>query len=128
MAIEQVASSGIVVGAAQDGAAPAVMAGVERHFPDAVIAADADPQVTAVRGVPDTAGVLAVAGHGSPGLGGGLVACLAFIVAVAAVMVGLPHAWLPIFGPVLMSGRGHRLIRTVAPRAPSLAELCLLRT
>ena len=128
---EQVASSGMAVDAAQDGAAPTVMAGVERHVPDAVIAADADEQVTAVRVVPDTAGVVALAGPGSPGssgLGGGLVACVAFIVAVAAVMVGLRPAWLGIFGPVLRSERGHRVTRTAAPRAPSLAELCSLRT
>jgi hypothetical protein len=136
MALEQVASSGMVVGAAQDGAAqegagPTLMAGVAHHVPDAVIAADAAQQVTAVRVVPDTAEVLALAGPGSPGspgLGGGLVACLAFIVAVAAVMVGLRPAWLRVFGPVLRSGRGHRVTRTAAPRAPSLAELCLLRT
>jgi hypothetical protein len=109
MAIEQVASSAMVVGTAQDSA----------------------QQVTAVRVVPDTAEVLALAGPGSPGspgLGGGLVACLAFIVAVAAVMVGLRPAWLRVFGPVLRSGRGHRVTRTAAPRAPSLADLCLLRT
>ncbi|MCA1693899.1 MAG: hypothetical protein LC749_03750 [Actinobacteria bacterium] len=128
MATEQVASSGMVVGAAQDSAAPTVMAEVEHHVPDAVIAADAAQQVTAVRVVPDTAGALALAGPSSPGLGGGLVACLAFIVAVAAVMVGLRPAWLRIFGPVLRSGGGHQVTRPAAPRAPSLAELCLLRT
>ncbi|MDQ2883532.1 MAG: hypothetical protein M3Y48_20825 [Actinomycetota bacterium] len=128
MSIEQVASSTMVVGAAQDSAAPTVMAGAEHHFPDTVIGADAAQQVTAVRVVPDTAGPLSLAGHGSSGPSGGLMACLAFIVAVAAGMVGLRPAWLRIFGPVLRSGRGHQVTRTVTPRAPSLAELCLLRT
>ncbi|MCA1696628.1 MAG: hypothetical protein LC749_18960, partial [Actinobacteria bacterium] len=131
MAIEQVASSSMVVGAAQDSAAPTVMAGAEHHFPDTVIGADAAQPFTAVRVVPDTAGPLSLAGPGSPGSpgrGGGLMACLAFIVAVAAGMVGLRPAWLRIFGPVLRSGRGHQVTRTVTPRAPSLAELCLLRT
>jgi hypothetical protein len=131
MALEQVASSSMVVGAAQDGAAPTLMAGAEHHVPDTVTATDGAQQVTAVRVVPDTAGVVALAGPGSPGSsgrGGGLVACLAFIVAVAAVMVGLRPVWLRIFGPVLRSERGHRVTRTAAPRAPSLAELCLLRT
>jgi hypothetical protein len=131
MAIEQIASSGMVVGAAQEDAAPTVMAGVEHHVPDAIIAANAAEQITAVRVVPDTAGVLALAAPGSPGLpglGGGLVACLAFIVAVAAVMVGLRPSWLRIFGLVLRSKRGHGVTRTAAPLAPSLAELCLLRT
>jgi hypothetical protein len=107
------------------------MAGVEHHVPDAIIAADAAEQITAVHVVPDTAGVLALAAPGSPslpGLGGGLVACLAFIVAVAAAMVGLRPAWLRTFGLVLRSERGHGVTRTAAPRAPSLAELCLLRT
>lgn len=80
--------------------------------------------------VADRAAVFLLAGDGSPGSpgqGGMLAACLAFIVAVVAVIVGLRPPWLRTFVPVLMSRRAV-VVRTVHPRAPSLAELCLLRT
>lgn len=128
MAIKQVATSGMALSAAQDGAAPAVMAGVASHSPDDVAAAGAAHQVAAVAGA---AGVFALVGERSPGshgLGGVLAACLVFIVAVVAMIVGLRPSLLRIFVAVLMFGRGRRVIRVVAPRSPSLAELCLLRT
>lgn len=128
MPIEQGASWGMVVGAAQDGAVPAVLAGVKRHSPDDVTATDSAHQITAV---PSAAGVFALGGDRSPGshgLGGVMTACLACIVAVVAVIVGLRPSLLRIFVPVLTSGFGRRVIRTVPPRAPSLAELCLLLT
>ncbi len=131
MAIEHVTSSGMAVGAAQDGAVPAVQARVERHSSDYVTAAEPTHQVTAVSVVPGAAGVLAFAGHGSPGFpgqGGLLAACMAFIVAVVAVIVGLRPARLRIIVAVLVSGPGRGVIRVVHLRAPSLAELCLLRT
>lgn len=130
MAIEHVANSGMAVGFAQDGAAPAAMAGVERHSPDDVTAADTAHQVTAVYVLPGAAAVSPLAGDGpfgSHGLCGGLAACLVFIVAVVAVIVALRPPLLRIFVPVLMSGRA-AVIRAVHPRAPRLAELCLLRT
>jgi hypothetical protein len=128
MALEHVASSSTMLGAAQDGAVAGVMAGVASHSPDDLTAAETAHQVTAV---PHAAGVFAPVGDGSPGshgLGGGLAACLVFIVAVVAGIVGLRPWLLRIFAAVLMFGRGRRVIRVVAPRAASLAELCLLRT
>lgn len=128
MAIKQVASSSTALGAVQDGAVVAVMAGVAGHSPGDLAAAGAAHQVTAV---PGEAGVMALVGDSSPGshgLGDVLAACLVFIVAVVAVSVGLRPSLLRIFVAVLMFGRGRRVIRVVAPRAPSLAELCLLRT
>lgn len=97
MAVKQVASSSMALGAGQD-AAPAVIAFV----------GDSSP--------------------GSHGPGGVLAACLMFIVAVVAVSVGLRSALFRIFVAVLTFGGGRRVFRVVAPRAPKLAELCLLRT
>jgi len=130
MATEHVASLGMALGAAPDGAAPAAMVGVERHFPDDVTAANPAHKVTAVSVVAGAAAVSPLAGggpFGSHGLGGRLAACLAFIVAVVAVIVGLRPAWLESFVPVLMSGLA-AVVRIVHPGGPSLAELCLLRT
>ncbi|MGH3927062.1 MAG: hypothetical protein ACRDTT_30045 [Pseudonocardiaceae bacterium] len=129
MAIEHVASSGMAVGAAQDDAAPAAKARVERYFSDQATAAEPTLQITAVCVVPGAAAVSPLAGDGSPGSPGqgGVLACLAFIVAVVAVIVGLRPPWLRTFVLVLMPRRA-AVIRTVHPRAPSLAELCLLRT
>jgi hypothetical protein len=61
------------------------------------------------------------------GLGGVLATCLAFIVAVAAAVVSFRPGGL--HGVVRMV-RSLRVVamRAVQPRAPSLAELCLLRT
>lgn len=130
MATEHVASSGMAVGTAQDRTAPAAKVRVERHSSDHLTAAEPTHRVTAVCAVPGAAGVLAFAGQGSPGApgqGGVLAACLAFIVAVVAVIVGLRPGWLRVFVAVLMSGPA-TVIRIVQSRAPSLAELCLLRT
>ncbi len=135
MATEHAASSGMAVGTAQDRTAqdrtaPAATVKVERHSSDHVTAAEPTHRATAVCVVPGAAGVLAFAGDGSPGApgqGGVLAACLAFIVAVMAIIVGLRPGWLRVFVAVLMSGPA-TVIRIVQSRAPSLAELCLLRT
>lgn len=128
MAIEQGASAGMALGAAQHGAVAAVTAEVVSHSSGDATAAGSPQHCPAMRVVADATGVLAPAGHGSPGLGGGLAACLAFIVAAAAVIVGLRPAWLRAFAPARPSRRGRRLIHIVPPQAASLAELCLLRT
>lgn len=87
------------------------------------------PQVAAACVAPVAAGG-AGAGDGSPGsqgLGGVLMICLTFIVAVVAAVAGLrptgPRSVVRMVrsAPVLV-------IRVIQPRAPSLAELCLLRT
>ncbi len=130
MAIEHVASSGTAVGEVPDRAVPAAKAMVDGHSLDDVIAADRAHQVTALCMAPGAAAVSPLAGDGSPGFpgrGGVLAACLAFIVAVLAVILGLRPPWLRIFVLLLMPRRP-AVIRTVRPQAPSLAELCLLRT
>ncbi|SEP53343.1 hypothetical protein [Amycolatopsis saalfeldensis] len=77
-----------------------------------------------------SAGVVARAAGmplGSGGMGGVLATCLAFIVAVVSTLLGLRPSWRPVAVAAWLSGRVVR-IRAVRPRAPSLAELCLLRT
>jgi hypothetical protein len=128
MAVEQAASSSMVVHASQDGTVPPMMAGDEDHSPDVVTVGDSAHQVTAV---PVAAGVLAFGGDRSSGshdLGGMLAACLVCVVAVAAVIVALRPSPLRIIVTVLTSLRGCRMIHIASPPAPSLAELCLLRT
>lgn len=128
MATGHVASSGMVVLAVQDGAAPVAMAGVERHCLGDITAADGH-RVAAAHLVAGSISPLAGDGQfGSHGLGGGLVACLIFIVAVLVVIVGLRPPWLRIFVPGLMSGWGRRVFRVVHPHTPSLEELSRLRT
>jgi hypothetical protein len=61
------------------------------------------------------------------GVGGVLMTCLAFIVAVFAVAVWLRPAGLHRIVRMARSVRAV-VIRAVQPRAPSLEELCLLRT
>ncbi|MFJ8814827.1 DUF6153 family protein [Amycolatopsis thermoflava] len=74
------------------------------------------------------AGVVAVgSSHGSDGMGGLLATCLAFIVAVLATLLGLRPSWRAVGLMARLPERVAR-IRAVLPRAPSLAELCLLRT
>lgn len=75
----------------------------------------------------DPVGAVTPAGDGSPGLGGVLATCLAFIVAVVAAIAGLRPTE---FRHVVRICRATRaaVLRTALPRAPSLAELCLLRT
>lgn len=77
---------------------------------------------------PAVAGVVAAgSSHGSDGMGGLLATCLAFIVAVLATLLGLRPSWQQVALIARLSERVTR-IRAVVPRAPSLAELCLLRT
>jgi hypothetical protein len=76
------------------------------------------------------AGVGAVAvgsSHGSDGVGGLLATCLAFIVAVLAALLGVRPFWRQVGLVARLSDCATR-IRAVVPRAPSLAELCVLRT
>lgn len=61
------------------------------------------------------------------GFGGVLATCLAFVMAVVAAATGLRPARLWNAGRAVRSARA-ALARTVLPRAPSLAALCLLRT
>jgi hypothetical protein len=63
---------------------------------------------------------------GTGGLGGLLATCLAFLVAVVTLVASLRSAGLRSV-PVMVGSARVRLIRTLRPRAPSLAELCLLR-
>ena len=128
MAVEQGASAGMALDAAQHGAVEAVTAGVVSHSSGDATAADSRQHFPAVWVVAGATGVLAPTGYGPPGLGGGLAACLVFLVAAAAVMVGLRPTWLRTFAPVLSPRCGRRLIPIVVPRAASLANLCLLRT
>ena len=62
-----------------------------------------------------------------PSQHGVLGACLTFIVAAIAVFARRRTGALRIFVPISMSRRP-TVIRTAGLRAPSLAELCLLRT
>jgi hypothetical protein len=74
--------------------------------------------------------VLAEDGSPSPdsrGLGGMLATCLAFIVAAVAAVAGLrPSGRRSIVGA--LEAARVAVIRTAQPRAPNLAQLCLLRT
>jgi len=82
------------------------------------------------RMIPADTGALGLVEGGSPGprgLGGVLATCLAFIVAVVAGVLGLRRAGLGSVVGILQSA-GVVAIRVVVPRAPSLAELCVLRT
>ncbi len=79
---------------------------------------------------PVPGGAVSLAGEGSPGshgLGDMLATCLAFIVAVVAAVVALRPTGLRSVVRMLRSARV-AVVRTALPRAPSLAELCLLRT
>jgi hypothetical protein len=93
--------------------APATMDGSAAHQ-----MADECPAGTAAH-VPDTSNF--------DGLGHVLATCLAFIVAVAAAVVSLRPGGLRGVVRVVRSLRVVAM-RAVQPRAPSLAELCLLRT
>jgi hypothetical protein len=87
-------------------------------------------QLAAVCPVVGAAGVGTVAAgssHGADGMGGLLATCLAFIVAVLATLLGVRPSWQQVGLVARLSERAAR-IRAVVPRAPSLAELCLLRT
>jgi hypothetical protein len=63
----------------------------------------------------------------SHGMGGLLITCLAFLIAVVTAMVGLRPALLrglvAALRPPAMAAS-----RSVLPRAPRLADLCLMRT
>ncbi|MGH4016122.1 MAG: hypothetical protein ACRDSL_19805 [Pseudonocardiaceae bacterium] len=119
----------MAVGTAQDCGSPAAaMAAVDGYVPERVAPADTSDRLTALCTVPG--GAVALAGDNTPGsrgLGGVLATCLAFIVAVVAAVVALRPT-----GPrrIVRMLRSVRLAvnRAALLRAPSLAELCLLRT
>ncbi len=86
-------------------------------------------QLTAVCAATGTAGFFVLVQGGSPdsgGVGGVLAACLAFILAVVAAVAALRPGPLRGVGQLLRPARV-AVSRAVRPRAPSLAELCLLR-
>ena len=64
---------------------------------------------------------------GSDGLGGVLATCLAFILAVVAAVATLRPRRVRHVARTLRATRAVA-IRAVRPRAPSLAQLCVLRT
>jgi hypothetical protein len=63
----------------------------------------------------------------SHGMSGLLITCLAFLIAVVTAAVSLRPGLLR--GLVaLLRPTGTAMVRTVLPRAPRLADLCLMRT
>lgn len=65
--------------------------------------------------------------QGSHGMGGLLITCLAFLIAVVTAMVslrpGLLRGLVAALRPTAVA-----MARSVLPRAPCLADLCLMRT
>lgn len=94
------------------------------HVADRAATADMG-QVAATGTAPDAA-----ADDGAPGsgvVGGVLATCLAVFLAVVVVLAALRPG--PLWGAVrLLRPARVVAIRAVRPRAPTLAELCLLRT
>jgi peptidoglycan/LPS O-acetylase OafA/YrhL len=84
-------------------------------------------QLAAVCPAAGVGAVAAGSSHGSDGMGGLLATCLAFIVAVLAALLGVRPSRQQIGLVARLSDYATR-IRAVVPRAPSLAELCVLRT
>jgi hypothetical protein len=78
-------------------------------------------------GEPSMAVVVADGAPGSHDLGSLLAACLVFIVAVAAAVAVFRPARLAGFVRLFDVARG-TVVRAVEQRAPSLAQLCVLRT
>lgn len=107
-----VASSGTHTGAAS--ASSATMTGVVSCPPDAATALAAGRSADSVV---DVAGCM----------GGLLAGCLAFIVAALVSLVGLRLSWRQV-AVVARRLRHAPRVPVVVLRAPSLAELCLLRT
>ena len=112
--------------AATDCGPPATMAA--DHRPGHVVPADTGPPPAACPAL-DMAGTFASAHDGASGthdLGGLLATCLAFLIAaVTAVAVLRPavvRGVVRMLPPVRVA-----VIRAVRPRAPNLAELCVLR-
>lgn len=91
--------------------------------------AAADPLTVVCPGV-DGAGMAVVfigSAPGSRGMGGLLATCLAFLVAVLATLLTLRRSrWQGLLLPRRSDGAAP--LRAFCPRAPRLAELCLLRT
>ncbi|MGH3997802.1 MAG: hypothetical protein ACRDTJ_10105 [Pseudonocardiaceae bacterium] len=118
--LTQGASPAMAVVARQDLGVAMVMTGVNRH-----------PQGTAAQGTAHSAlGAHAGVG-GSPSrsgdMGGVLATCLAFLVAFLVVIVGLYPSWLRTFVRIHAPGHEARVC-AIAVRAPSLSQLCVLRT
>jgi hypothetical protein len=112
--------SGMHVASGMTCSHPVAMDSVDGHFTQETVTSTEAGQLP-------TSGCAVADSHlDSDGLGGVLAACLAYLVAVVAAMTGLRP---------IMPQRVDRLrfahaptIRRVLSRAPSLAELCLLRT
>ncbi len=118
--LTQGASPAMAVVASEDWGVAMVMAGVNGH-----------PQDTAAQGTAHSALCAHARVGGSPSssgdMGSVLATCLAFLVAVLAVIVGLYPSWLRTFVRIHAPGRGARVC-AIAVRAPSLSQLCVLRT
>ncbi|MGH3944273.1 MAG: hypothetical protein ACRDSI_04390 [Pseudonocardiaceae bacterium] len=118
--LTQGAGSALAVVASADWGVAMVMTGVDGH-----------PQDTAGQGTaPSALGAHAGVG-GSPfssgDMGGVLAICLAFLVAVLAVIAVLYPSWLRTFVRMHAPGRGARVC-AIAVGAPGLLQLCVLRT
>ncbi|MEU0470700.1 hypothetical protein ABZ215_42465 [Amycolatopsis sp. NPDC006131] len=111
------------------GAAAVTAAAVDVVSPESIPPVEASQRLADRCTASHTRAVVLAAGSspGSHGLGGLLATCLAFIVAVVAALVGLRPTGLRGIVPMLRSARV-AMMRAALPRAPSLAELCLLRT
>ncbi|HEY8455380.1 MAG TPA: hypothetical protein VIL34_07285 [Actinopolymorphaceae bacterium] len=107
---------------------PSAMA--ERHVPERVTSADSGGLTAAACPTPGAAESFVLAENGSPGsggMGGVLATCLAFILAVVVAVASLRPG--PSWGVVRLLRPARAVAtRAVQPLAPSLAELCLLRT
>lgn len=103
------------------GASPAMaVAGVNDHPQDTAALCTAHSASGAPARVADSSG-------GSGDVGGVLATCLTFLVAVLAVIAGLSPCWLRSFVRLHAPRPGARVC-TIGLRAPSLAQLRVLRT
>jgi hypothetical protein len=116
--------SGMHVASGMTCSHPVAMDSVDGHFTqETVTSAEADQLPTSGCAVASGA----TDSHlDSDGLGGVLAACLAYLVAVVAAMTGLRPIMLRCVDRLRFVHAP--TIRRVLSRAPSLAELCLLRT
>lgn len=102
------------------GASPAMIVGTS-HDDGAPLAIDGVP------GHPQDAAAVAADESGSGGMGSVLATCLAFLVLVLVAVAGLASGGLRAVVRVRPAGLV-AMVRTIPLRAPSLAQLCVLRT